>query len=55
MIGETSYKQGKDDILRHCVYQNKARFILEGCHLDSCGGHFTGDSTARKALMVGYW
>ena len=22
--------------------------------LDSCGGHFAGDSTARKALMAGY-
>ena len=29
--------------------------ILEGCHLDSCGGHFVGISTARKALMVAYW
>ena len=29
--------------------------ILEGCHLDSCGGHFAGDSTARKALMASYW
>ena len=29
--------------------------ILEDCHLDSCGGHFVGDNTVRKALMAGYW
>ena len=23
--------------------------------MDNCGGHFAGDSTARRALMVGYW
>jgi transposase InsO family protein len=28
--------------------------ILEGCHKDCCGGHFAGDSTARKALISGY-
>ena len=31
------------------------RTILEGCHLDSCGGHFAGDTTARKTLQAGYW
>ncbi|XP_073395187.1 uncharacterized protein [Physcomitrium patens] len=34
---------------------NEARTILEGCHLDSCGGHFKGDNPARKVLQAGYW
>ena len=28
---------------------------LRSHNLDSCGGHFAGDRTARKALMAGYW
>lgn len=29
--------------------------ILEGCHLNSCGGYFINDSTTHKALIGGYW
>lgn len=50
MIGETLYKEGQDGILRPCIYEDEVRTILDGCHLDSCGGHFAGDTTARKAL-----
>ena len=55
MIAGTLYKQGKDGVLRRCVFASEVQTILEGCHLDSCGGHFAGDSTARKAMMAGYW
>jgi len=55
MISDALYKQGRDGLLRRCIFQSEVRIILEGCHLDSCGGHFAGDSTARKALMAGYW
>ena len=55
MIAGTLYKQGKDGVLRRCVFASEIQTILEGCHLDSCGGHFAGDTTARKAMMAGYW
>ena len=41
--------------MQRCIFQSEVDTILEGCHLDSCGGHFAGDSTPRKALMAGYW
>ena len=55
MIGDALYKQGKDGVLRRCIFQSEASTILEGCHSDNCGSHFAGDSTARKALLSGYW
>ena len=55
MIGNVLYKKGRDEVLRRCIFKSEVETILEGCHLDSCGGHFAGDSTARKALMAGYW
>ena len=55
IIGGTLYKLGKDEILRRCIMQSEVPSILEGCHDDPCGGHFAGDSTARKALTSGYW
>ncbi len=54
MIARALYKQGKDGVLWRCIFQNEVRTILDGCHLDSCGGHFASDSTACKTLMVGY-
>jgi hypothetical protein len=29
--------------------------VLEGCHVDVCGGHFIGNSIGQKTLLVGYW
>ena len=55
LIGGVLYKKGQDEILRQCIFQSEMDIILKGCHLDSCGGHFAGDSTTRKALMAGYW
>ena len=54
LIGDVLYKKGRDEVLRRCIFQSDMDTILEGCHFDSCGGHFAGDSTAKKALMVGY-
>jgi transposase InsO family protein len=55
LLGETLYKQGHDGVLRRCVNPSEVPLILEGCHSDVCGGHFAGETTARKALMAGYW
>ena len=55
MIGSVLYKLGKDGVLRRCIFDSEVDSILEGCHSDVCGGHFAGDSTARKVLMAGFW
>ena len=55
LIGGVLYKKGRDEVLRRCIFQSEVDIILEGYHLDSCGGYFAGDSTARKALMASYW
>lgn len=54
MIGKALYKEGKDGVLRCSIYQTEVSIILEGCHLDSCGGYFAEDNMACKALQVGY-
>ena len=55
MIADVLYRTGKDGVLRRCVFQSEIELILEGCHADGCGGHFAGDTTARKVLLAGYW
>lgn len=55
MIGEALYKQGKDGVLRRCIYQTEVNTILEGCNFNSYGGHFAEDNTAHKALQASYW
>ena len=49
------YKQGKNGVLRRCIFTHEIPMVLEGCHLDPCGGHFPEDVTTRKALLAGYW
>ena len=55
VIGSVLYKIGQDEVLKWCIFQSKVDTILEGCHLDSCSGYFSGDNIARKALMARYW
>jgi hypothetical protein len=55
MLGSVLYRLGKDGILRRCIFESEVDNILEGCHSDVCGGHFAGDSTARKVLLAGFW
>ena len=55
MIGSVLYKQGRDGVMRRCIFESEVASILEGCHLDVCGGHFARDSTARKVLLAGFW
>ena len=55
IIGGVLYKKRRDEVLRRCIIQSEVDTVLEGCHLDSCGGHFASDSTTRKALMEKYW
>ena len=55
LIGGVLYKRETNEVLRRYIFQSEVDLILECCHLDSCGGHFDGDSTARKALLARYW
>ena len=55
LIGETLYKQGHDGLLRWYINPSEVPLIFEGYHSNACGGHFAGESTAHKALLVGYW
>jgi hypothetical protein len=55
MLGSVLYKLGKDGVLRRCIFESEVENILQGCHADVCGGHFAGDSTARKVLLAGFW
>ena len=54
LIVGTLFKQGKNGILRRCIFTHEIPMVLEGCHLKPCGGHFAGDVTARIALLAGY-
>ena len=55
LLDKTLYKLGQDGVLRRCIYASEVNDILQGCHSDSCGGHFAGISTAQKVLLAGYW
>ncbi|PIN05661.1 DNA-directed DNA polymerase [Handroanthus impetiginosus] len=49
------FKQGPDNILRHCVPEIEMNDILEQCHASPYGGHFHGDRTAAKILQSDFF
>jgi len=49
------FKLGYDGILRRCINPSEIEDVLKGCHESSCGGHFAGFVTAKKALHSGHW
>eukprot|EP00253_Pinus_taeda_P029207 PITA_29207 len=54
-IGGNLFKLGPDQILRHCVREEKVFDILLTCHDGPCGGHFVAKRIAFKILQVGYY
>ena len=48
-------KRGADNILRRCVSEMEVLAILEVCHDNACGGHFSGQLTGQKILRAGYF
>ena len=44
----TLYHKGSDDIWRRAVRQFEKPAILQEAHHDIVGGHYVGESTARK-------
>ena len=42
--------------MRRCILEDEATIVLNFCHNDACGGHFSMKKTAAKILQCGlYW
>ena len=54
-INEELYKIGPDLSIISCVWENEIPDILNSCHDEPCGGHFSHKSTAYKFLFLGYY
>ncbi|KAH9325544.1 hypothetical protein KI387_005722, partial [Taxus chinensis] len=53
LIGGDLYKLGCDDILHQRVLDHERKDIMEEAQGGITGGHYAGDSTTHKILMVG--
>ena len=50
------FKYCADQIVRRCVPESDQKNILEFCHGEACGGHFSAKKTTAKVLQCGfYW
>ncbi|XP_058222963.1 uncharacterized protein LOC131332682 [Rhododendron vialii] len=50
------FKYCSDQIIRRCVPDEDQRGILNFCHTEACGGHFSHKKTTAKILQCGfYW
>ena len=50
------FKYFLDQILRRCVPNDEIVNVLDFCHSQACGGHFSIEKTATKILQCGfYW
>ncbi|XP_021992121.1 uncharacterized protein LOC110888932 [Helianthus annuus] len=50
------FKVGANQIIRKCVEDEEIPSVLSLVHESACGGHFSGQKTARKVLSCGlYW
>ncbi|KAH9298534.1 hypothetical protein KI387_030216, partial [Taxus chinensis] len=49
------YKLGRDEVSHSCVLENERKDIMEGAHGGITGGHYVGDATTQKILIVGLW
>ncbi|XP_038974777.1 uncharacterized protein LOC120106013 [Phoenix dactylifera] len=50
------FKYCPDQIMRRCVPDDEIASVLEFCHSQACGGHFSMKKTAAKILQCGfYW
>jgi hypothetical protein len=55
LISGHLYRRSADGILQRCVTYQDVPSILEACHDNVCGGHFSGRLTPQKALHSGYF
>ena len=50
------FKYCPDQIIRRCIPDDEVSSVLNFCHNDACGGHFSMKKTAAKILQCGlYW
>ena len=50
------FKYCSDQIFRKCVPEHEVSSIINFCHSEACGGHFSSKKTAAKILQCGfYW
>jgi hypothetical protein len=50
------FKYCPDQIIRRCVPNDEITSVLNFCHFEACGGHFSIKKTAAKILQCGfYW
>ena len=50
------FKYCSDQIFRKCVPDHEVSSIINFCHSEACGGHFSSKKTAAKILQCGfYW
>ena len=46
------FKIGPDQLIRRCILDDKTRDVLAHAHSFACGGHFSGQKTGYKVLVV---
>ena len=50
------FKYCPDQVIRRCVPDDEVRSVIEFCHSQACGGHFSSRKTTAKILQSGfYW
>ncbi|KAG5549470.1 hypothetical protein RHGRI_014717 [Rhododendron griersonianum] len=49
------FKYCADQIVRRCVPEADQQGIIEFCHGEACGGHFSSKKTTAKILQCGFW
>ena len=54
LLNYTLYHKGADGIWRRIVRRFKKERILLKAHCGIVGGHYEGETTARKSRIVGY-
>jgi len=55
IINGKLYKQGQDQILHRCLYDDEISIILWEMHEGVGGGQFLADIIAQKVLDAKYW
>ncbi|XP_057487288.1 uncharacterized protein LOC130773354 [Actinidia eriantha] len=50
------FKYCPDQVIRRCVPEDEVKSVIEFCHSQACGGHFSSRKTTAKILQSGfYW
>jgi hypothetical protein len=55
LINGILFRQNFDGVLMRCLEKDEAEKVLLELHAGEASGHFGGDTTAHKLLIVGYY